>query len=49
MISIAFVIYLSTTDETLEDRVIVHTIIDSRRKFEDVIISKLSRCYEDKT
>lgn len=27
------------------DKVIVHTIIDGRRNFEDIIISKLSRYY----
>ncbi|MGP1439002.1 MAG: type II toxin-antitoxin system RelE/ParE family toxin [Treponema sp.] len=33
--------------EILEDVVIIHTIIDGRRNFEDIIISKLSRYYED--
>ena len=28
-----------------EDNVIVHTIIDGRRNFEDILISKLSRYY----
>lgn len=32
-----------------EDRVIIHTIIDGRRNFEDIIISKLSRYYGSKT
>lgn len=31
--------------EISEDKVIVHTIIDGRRNFEDIIISKLSRYY----
>lgn len=31
--------------EISDDKVIVHTIIDGRRNFEDVIISKLSRYY----
>ncbi len=35
--------------EISEDKIIVHTVIDSRRNFEDVIISKLSRHYGDKT
>ncbi|MCR4734112.1 MAG: type II toxin-antitoxin system RelE/ParE family toxin [Treponema sp.] len=30
-------------------KVIVHTIIDGRRNFEDIIISKLSRYYVSKT
>ena len=29
--------------EVSEDKVIIHTIIDSRRNFQDVIIAKLSR------
>ena len=35
--------------EIAKDTVIIHTIIDGRRNFEDIIISKLSRYYEDKT
>jgi toxin ParE1/3/4 len=31
--------------EISDDKVIVHTIIDGRRNFEDIIISKLSRYY----
>ncbi len=31
--------------EISDDKVIVHTIIDGRKNFEDVIISKLSRYY----
>lgn len=31
--------------EISEDKVIVHTIIDGRRNFEDIVISKLSRYY----
>jgi len=34
--------------EISEDKVIVHTIIDGRRNFEDIIISKLSRYYGNK-
>ena len=33
--------------EISEDVVIIHSIIDGRRYFEDVIISKLSRYYGD--
>ena len=35
--------------EISENIVIVHTIIDGRRNFEDIIISKLSRYYGNKT
>ena len=35
--------------EISEDKVIVHTIIDGRRNFEDIIISKLSRYYGNNT
>lgn len=31
--------------EISDDKIIVHTIIDGRRNFEDIIISKLSRYY----
>ncbi|WP_294430374.1 type II toxin-antitoxin system RelE/ParE family toxin [uncultured Treponema sp.] len=31
--------------EISDDKIIVHTIIDGRRNFEDLIISKLSRYY----
>jgi len=31
--------------EISDDKVIVHTIIDGRKNFEDIIISKLSRYY----
>ncbi len=31
--------------EISDDKVIVHTFIDGRRNFEDIIISKLSRYY----
>ncbi len=31
--------------EISDDKVIVHTIIDGRRNYEDIIISKLSRYY----
>lgn len=34
--------------EISEDKVIVHTIIDGRRNFEDIIISKLFRYYGNK-
>ncbi|MGP1502553.1 MAG: type II toxin-antitoxin system RelE/ParE family toxin [Treponema sp.] len=34
--------------EISDNKVIVHTIIDGRRNFEDTIISKLSRYYENK-
>ena len=34
--------------EISEEKVIVHTIIDGRRNFEDIIISKLSRYYGNK-
>ena len=37
--------YYRIVYEISEDKVIVHTIIDSRRNFEDIIISKLSRYY----
>ena len=31
------------------NKIIVHTIIDGRRNFEEIIISKLSRYYGNKT
>ena len=31
--------------EISDDKIIVHTIVDGRRNFEDIIISKLSRYY----
>ena len=34
--------------EISDDKVIIHTIIDGRRNFEDIIISKLSRNYGNK-
>ena len=34
--------------EISEDKVIVYTIFDGRRNFEDIIISKLSRYYGNK-
>ena len=37
--------YYRIVYEISEDKVIVHTIIDGRRNFEDIIISKLSRYY----
>lgn len=41
--------YYRIVYEISEDKVIVHTIIDGRRNFEDIIISKLSRYYENQT
>ena len=41
--------YYRIVYEISEDKVIVHTIIDGRRNFEDIIISKLSRYYGNKT
>ena len=35
--------------EISEKKVIIHTIIDGRRNFEDIIISKLSRYYGNRT
>ena len=37
--------YYRIVYEISDDKVIVHTIIDGRRNFEDIIISKLSRFY----
>ena len=37
--------YYRIVYELSDDKVIVHTIIDGRRNFEDIIISKLSRYY----
>ena len=37
--------YYRIVYEISEDNVIVHTIIDGRRNFEDILISKLSRYY----
>ena len=34
--------------EISNDKVVIHTIIDGRRNFEDIIISKLSRYYGNK-
>ena len=39
--------YYRIVYEISDDKVIVHTIIDGRRNFEDIIISKLSRYYEN--
>lgn len=33
--------------EIADDKVVVYTIIDARRNFEDIIIEKLSRYYEN--
>ena len=40
--------YYRIVYEISEDNVIVHTIIDGRRDFEDILISKLSRYYGNK-
>ena len=40
--------YYRIVYEISGDKVIVHTIIDGRRNFEDIIISKLSRYYGNK-
>lgn len=40
--------YYRIVYEISGEKVIVHTIIDGRRNFEDTIISKLSRYYENK-
>jgi len=40
--------YYRIVYEISHDKVIVHTIIDGRRNFEDIIISKLSRYYGNK-
>ena len=37
--------YYRIVYEISDDKVIIHTIIDGRRNFEDIIISKLSRYY----
>lgn len=39
--------YYRIVYEIFDDKVIVHTIIDGRRNFEDIIISKLSRYYRN--
>ena len=41
--------YYRIVYEISENKVIVHTIIDGRRNFEDIIISKLSRYYGSKS
>ena len=40
--------YYRIVYEISEDKIIVHTIIDGRRNFEDIIISKLFRYYGNK-
>lgn len=40
--------YYRIVYEISGEKVIVHTIIDGRRNFEDIIISKLSRFYGNK-
>lgn len=40
--------YYRIVYEISAEKVIVHTIIDGRRNFEDIIISKLSRYYGNK-
>ena len=40
--------YYRIVYEISGEKVIVHTIIDGRRNFEDIIISKLSRYYGNK-
>ena len=40
--------YYRIVYEISEDKVIVHTIIDGRKNFEDIIISKLFRYYGNK-
>ena len=40
--------YYRIVYEVSDDKVIVHTISDGRRNFEDIIISKLSRYYGNK-
>ena len=40
--------YYRIVYEISKDKVIVHTIFDGRRNFEDIIISKLSRYYGNK-
>ena len=35
--------------EISEKKVIIHTILDGRRNFEEIIISKLSRYYGNRT
>lgn len=37
--------YYRIVYEISDDKIIIHTIIDGRRNFEDLIISKLSRYY----
>ena len=41
--------YYRIVYEISEDKVLVHTIIDGRRNFEDIIISKLSHYYGNNT
>ena len=41
--------YYRIVYEISGNKVIVHTIIDGRRNFEEIIISKLSRYYGNKT
>lgn len=41
--------YYRIVYEISDDKVIIHTIIDGRRNFEDIIISKLSRYYGNET
>ena len=41
--------YYRIVYEISGDKIIIHTIIDGRRNFADIIISKLSRYYGNKT
>ena len=41
--------YYRIVYEISSNKIIIHTIIDGRRNFEDIIISKLSRYYGNKT
>lgn len=41
--------YYRIVYEISGNKIIIHTIIDGRRNFEDIIISKLSRYYGNKT
>ena len=41
--------YYRIVYEISDKKVIIHTIIDGRRNFEEIIISKLSRYYGNKT
>ena len=47
-LAIAKIVKTNHKIEISEDNIIVHTIIDGRRNFEDIIISKLSRYYGNK-